>query len=157
MVMAETEPENRKKMLNLPKGKSRKKNREHSSKRTKVDVNMIEDSGYSITNADARIQKFVKVKESTKVEPASQTIEIELDPGNPSRKVKIGQGLETIFQTELINLLKEYADIFAWSPEDMPGIDESVAMHSLDVDPKHKPIKQKCIIFAPERQKVIDE
>ncbi|XP_074356236.1 uncharacterized protein LOC141695931 [Apium graveolens] len=49
-----------------------------------MDVNVIEDSGYSVTNADARIQKFMEVKEKTKVEPATQTMEIELDPGKPT-------------------------------------------------------------------------
>ena len=62
-----------------------------------------------------------------------------------------------MFKAELIQLLKEYADVFAWSPDDMPGLDESLAMHSLDVDPKRKPVKQKRRNFAPERQKAIDE
>ncbi|XP_074369532.1 uncharacterized protein LOC141710950 [Apium graveolens] len=55
LVMAETEPENRKKIMSPPKGQSIKKHREHLSKRAILDVNMIEDSGYSVTNADARI------------------------------------------------------------------------------------------------------
>ncbi|XP_074339728.1 uncharacterized protein LOC141677596 [Apium graveolens] len=157
LVMAETDPENRKKTMALSKGQIRKKHREHFSKRLKLDVNMIEDSGYSVTNADARIHKFVKIREKTKVEPAAQTMEIELDPGNPTRKLKNGKGLETSFQEELISLLREYADVFAWAPEDMPGIDQSVAMHSLDVDPRKRPIKQKRRNFAPERQQAIDE
>ncbi|XP_074377177.1 uncharacterized protein LOC141718696 [Apium graveolens] len=113
LVMAETDPENRKKAMALSKGQSRKKHREHFSKRLKLDVNMIEDSGYNVTNADARIQKFVEIKEKTKVEPAAQMVEIELDPGNLTRKLKIGKGLETSFQEELILLLREYEDVFA--------------------------------------------
>lgn len=35
---------------------------------------------------------------------------------------------------QVIHLLWEYADIFAWSFEDMQGIDESVAIHKLNVD-----------------------
>ncbi|KAL8127990.1 hypothetical protein AgCh_014786 [Apium graveolens] len=157
LLMEETEPGNRKRLMTLPKGQSRKKHREHLSKRVRLDVNMIEDSGYSITNTEARIQKFVETKEKTKVEPAQQTIEIELESWNQIRKIKIGKGLETAFQRELIDLLKEYADVFAWTPEDMPGIYESVAMQSLDVDPKQRPIKQKRRNFAPERQQAIDE
>lgn len=86
-----------------------------------------------------------------------QTIEIELDPRNPTRKLRIGKGLETVFQKELVEVLKEYADIFAWRLEDMPDIDESVSMHGLDVDPRHRPIKQKRRNFAPKRQKAIDD
>ncbi|XP_074323982.1 uncharacterized protein LOC141660900 [Apium graveolens] len=140
LMIAETNPENRKKAMTLPKGQSRKKHREHLSKRPRLDIN-----------------KFVEVKEKTKVEPAAQTIEIELVPGNPTRKLKIGKGLEASFREELTLLLKEYADVFAWAPEDMPGIDHSVAMHSLDVDPWKRPIKQKRRNFAPERQQAIDE
>ncbi|XP_074337123.1 uncharacterized protein LOC141674297 [Apium graveolens] len=103
-----------------------------------------------ITNADAQIQKFIETKEKTKVESAAQIVEIELDPENPIRKVRIGKVLDTTFQKELVKLLKEYADVFSWAPEDMPGIDESVAMHSLDVDPKQRPIKKKRRNFAPE-------
>lgn len=110
---------------------------------------MIEDSDYRTTNTDGRIQTFVEIKETTKVESIAQTIEIELDPGNPTRKLKIGKGLETVFQKELVQLLKQFAAVFAWSPEDMLGIDESVTMHSLDVDPKQRPIKQKRRNFTP--------
>lgn len=35
----------------------------------------------------------------------------------------------------LIDLLRVYADIFAWVPSDMPGIDEKIAIHKLCVDP----------------------
>lgn len=52
-------------------------------------------------------------REKTKVEAAVQTTEIELEPG---KKIKIGSGLETVFQKELLHLLKDYADVFAWSP-----------------------------------------
>ncbi|XP_074374533.1 uncharacterized protein LOC141714939 [Apium graveolens] len=147
LVMAETDPENRKKAMALTKGQSRKKHHEHFSKRPRLDVNMIEDSGYSVTNADARIQKFVEIKEKTKVEPATQTVEIELDPGNPTRKLKIGKGLETSFQKELFLLLREYMDVFAWAPEDMPGIDQSVVMHRFNqVHMNHEDIAKTAFI-----------
>lgn len=40
---------------------------------------------------------------------------------------------------------------------DMLGLDEFVAIHSLDVDSDKKPIKQKRMNFAPKRHKAIDE
>ena len=51
----------------------------------------------------------------------------------------------------------KYADVFAWGSKDMSGIDQSVAMHSLDVDPKKKSVKQKRRNFAPDRQQAIEE
>jgi hypothetical protein len=35
----------------------------------------------------------------------------------------------------LVDFLRANADIFAWSPSDMPGIPREVAEHSLDILP----------------------
>jgi len=40
-------------------------------------------------------------------------------------------------------LIKEYIDIFAWSYEDMPGLDSQVAMHHLNIKLDVKPVKQQ--------------
>ncbi|GAA0143812.1 hypothetical protein LIER_35812 [Lithospermum erythrorhizon] len=32
---------------------------------------------------------------------------------------------------EVISLIREFEDVFAWGPEDMPGVDPEVAMHLL--------------------------
>ena len=39
----------------------------------------------------------------------------------------------------------------------MTGIDPDVAMHRLQVDPDHLPVKQKRCKFAPEHNKVVNE
>lgn len=52
-----------------------------------MDVNVIEDANYSLTNIDAQIQKFVEIKENKKRKSATQTVEIELDTGNPKWKL----------------------------------------------------------------------
>ena len=39
--------------------------------------------------------------------------------------------------------LRENRDIFAWSHEDMPGIDPSVMVHKLDMSPSFPTICQK--------------
>lgn len=40
----------------------------------------------------------------------------------------------------MINLLKEFQEVFAYSVEEMHGIDPDVAIHRLNVDPSIKPI-----------------
>jgi len=42
----------------------------------------------------------------------------------------------------LISLIKEYKDIFAWSYKYMPGLDPQVAMHRLNIKPNATPVKQ---------------
>ncbi|KAJ9566427.1 hypothetical protein OSB04_002393 [Centaurea solstitialis] len=51
----------------------------------------------------------------------------------------------------------EHSDCFAWSHEDMVGIDPNVISHKLNIDQMFKPIKQKHRKFAPERNKVIND
>uniref|UniRef100_A0A2N9G5B1 RNA-directed DNA polymerase n=1 Tax=Fagus sylvatica TaxID=28930 RepID=A0A2N9G5B1_FAGSY len=48
-------------------------------------------------------------------------------------------------------------DVFAWTHEDMPGIDTSVISHKLNVNPSIRPVKQKRRVFAPERNTAIME
>ncbi|KAJ9557881.1 hypothetical protein OSB04_012495 [Centaurea solstitialis] len=50
----------------------------------------------------------------------------------------------------------EHSDCFAWSHEDMVGIDPNIISHKLNVDPTFKPVKQKRRKFAPERNKYPD-
>ncbi|KAL5555088.1 hypothetical protein UlMin_037324 [Ulmus minor] len=56
----------------------------------------------------------------------------------------------------LIIFLREHRDIFAWSHEDMPGIDPNVIVHRLNIDPNFKPIKQKRRTFNAKRYMAIN-
>lgn len=42
-----------------------------------------------------------------------------------------------------MNLLREHADVFAWTPADLQGVDRAIIEHKLDIDPSQKPRKQK--------------
>ena len=57
----------------------------------------------------------------------------------------------------MLNLLKEYKDIFAWSYEQMPGLDEKLVTHELHVTPCCKPVKQSARVFRPEIEVKIKE
>ena len=46
-------------------------------------------------------------------------------------------------RSRLIDLLKSYLDVFAWSYEDMPGLNSSIVQHHLPILPYVKPVKQK--------------
>jgi len=47
-----------------------------------------------------------------------------------------------IEKQDLISLIQEYIDVFAWCYEDMPGLNPQVAMHRLNVKLNAKSIKQ---------------
>ena len=46
-------------------------------------------------------------------------------------------------------------DVFAWKPADMPGVPQNLIEHSLNVDGKAKPIKQKLRRFARDKKEAI--
>ena len=56
-----------------------------------------------------------------------------------------------------MDFVKEHKDIFAWSNEDVPGIDPSVIFHRFNVEPTHKPVIQKQCSLNPERYTAISE
>jgi hypothetical protein len=42
----------------------------------------------------------------------------------------------------LVDFLRTNAEVFAWSPSDMPGIPRDVVEHSLDIRAGARPVKQ---------------
>jgi hypothetical protein len=51
----------------------------------------------------------------------------------------------------LVDFLRANADIFAWSPSDMPGIPREVAEHSLDILPHSRAVQQRLRRIDEER------
>ncbi|KAL0411660.1 UNVERIFIED_CONTAM: hypothetical protein Slati_3755700 [Sesamum latifolium] len=56
---------------------------------------------------------------------------------------------------EVIHCLRRNIDIFAWTPQDLEGIDPKVITHHLKIIPQVKPVKQKKRHFGPEKDKII--
>ena len=50
----------------------------------------------------------------------------------------------------LTKLLKEFPEVFAWSYEDMPGIDPDIVQHRILTLPKVKLVKQKLRCMKSE-------
>ena len=72
--------------------------------------------------------------------PMKEAENIELVKGDLSKTTKVGKELQQSLKDELVKFLKKNLDVFAWSHEDMPGIDGQVTKHSLNVDPTKKPV-----------------
>jgi hypothetical protein len=77
--------------------------------------------------------------------------------GNRKKKVRVGSLLSPEVEESLVAFLRNNTDMFAWCHDDMLGIDPSVISHRLNVDPNHRPVKQKRRCFAPERNQAIHE
>ncbi|KAL0411545.1 UNVERIFIED_CONTAM: hypothetical protein Slati_3744200 [Sesamum latifolium] len=92
-----------------------------------------------------------------KVQPAEELLNIEVIPGSPDKTTRIGSHLRGKTKEEIISCLRRNADIFAWAPQDLEGIDPKVITHNLNIDPGVKPVKQKKRHFGPGKEKVIQE
>ena len=90
-------------------------------------------------------------------EPTEALEDIFLDEDDPRKSTKIGADLEGKIKKDLICFLRENIYMFAWSHEDMPGIDPSVTTHRLNIYPSSKPVRQKKRVFALERDNAIKE
>ncbi|KAK2996170.1 hypothetical protein RJ639_029539 [Escallonia herrerae] len=73
-------------------------------------------------------------------EPVEDLVSIEVYLGEKDKTVRIGSNLKEVTKLELVKLLRTYADIFAWTAADMPGIDPEIITHRLKENGIQKPI-----------------
>ena len=71
------------------------------------------------------------------------------------KEVKIGVNLEVKIKQRLIQMLHDYVEIFAWSYEDMPGLDIDIVVHRLPTKEDCPPVKQKVHRMRPEMSEKI--
>jgi len=68
---------------------------------------------------------------------------INLGTEDNKKEIKIGIIMKDSDRKELIDLLFEYVDVFAWTYRDMPGLDANIVEHRLPLKPECPPVKQK--------------
>ncbi|CAA0819825.1 Unknown protein, partial [Striga hermonthica] len=95
-------------------------------------------------------------KQELGISSQDELMEVELIEGNPEKTTKVGRHLAVDLQGALIALLKEFVDVFAFSADDLTGIDPGVAEHRLNIDPTVRPVKQKRRHFGAELDVVIE-
>lgn len=78
--------------------------------------------------------------------------EIMINPQYPEQKIKVGGEMPEEEVAALEAFLKNHCDNFAWMAEDMLGLDNKVALHKLNTDPKMMPIQQKQRRFSPDKE-----
>jgi len=82
---------------------------------------------------------------------------VDLGTGNEKKEVKVGMGMTAPICKELMALLKDYQDIFAWSYHDMPGLSSNIVQHRLPLNPECSPVKLKLRRMKPEKSLKIKE
>ena len=84
------------------------------------------------------------------VEPIEVLEDAPLDESNSEKFTRIGTSMEEKTKQGLVQFLQKSINVFAWSHEEMLGIDPSVISHCLNVSPSYKPVRQ--IVHPRTRQ-----
>ena len=93
----------------------------------------------------------VMTEKDAQVVAEEQLEEVDLGSGSQeSRPISISANLTEKEKLELVLLLKEFKDVFAWDYSEMPGLDPGLIAHTLNVDPQAKPVAQPARIFHIE-------
>ena len=97
-------------------------------------------------------------QEAREIKPHEEILEtVNLGEDGEEKHVKIGASLTKEVQKRLCSLLREFKDVFAWSYQDMPGLDPAIVRHKLPLKPECSPIKQKLRRMKPEMALKIKE
>ena len=83
-------------------------------------------------------------------EPIEILEDVLLQENDPEKFTRIGTSMKGKAKKDLVQFLRKSIDVFAWSDDDMPGIDPNVITYRLNVYPSFKPVRQKKRVFAPE-------
>ena len=67
---------------------------------------------------------------------ADELEEIDIGPRDRPRPTYISAKLDPEYKRELIDLLKEFKDCFAWEYYEMPSLDRSIVEHRLPIKPE---------------------
>ena len=90
-------------------------------------------------------------QEEKEIKPHREDVEtINLGEEDDEKEVKIGTNMTEETREKLRTLLKEFKDVFAWSYQDMLGLDSDIVQHRLPLKPECPLIKQKLRRIKPE-------
>jgi hypothetical protein len=94
-------------------------------------------------NIPDEISRLLENEEKT-IQPFKEPMEvINLGSEEDRKEVKVGALLVPEAKERMIELLREYTDVFAWSYQDMPGLDTDIVEHHLPLRPECPPIQKK--------------
>jgi len=80
---------------------------------------------------------------------ADELEEVDISSGVRPRPTYVSVKLDPEHKQELVDLLKEFKDCFAWEYYEMPGLDRSIVEHRLPIKPRYRPFKQAPRRFNP--------
>ncbi|KAL2231036.1 UNVERIFIED_CONTAM: hypothetical protein Sindi_1698000 [Sesamum indicum] len=119
---------------------------------------------YNLTLKGEPKQKKMRIKEDAEprpyeaehLKPSDEYKVVQLVPDEPDKTTRIGANMKER-EMAMIEFLRSYVDMFAWSPLDFTGINPEVIVHRLNVDPMARPIQQRKRSFGSDKNEVIKQ
>ena len=115
---------------------------------SKID-NKADCSLDNIDNSDEEVEFLNDILEALEKQDEGSkpnTEELEIinlaEKGEEPKEVKIGTRFTAEQREAFITLLREFREIFAWSYQDMPGLDTNIVVHKIPLKSECKPVKQ---------------
>ena len=106
-------------------------------------IHQAKDEGKEDCEIPGELTRLL-IQEEKAIQPHEEPIEvINLGTETDKREIKIGANLEDSVKSRLVQMLHDYVEVFAWSYEDMPGLDIDIVVHRLPTKEDCPPVKQK--------------
>ena len=90
-------------------------------------------------------------------QPLKELTEIQVDPNEPSRLVKISKGLKEELAQQFAEFLSLNQDMFAWTYADMVGIYPEIMCHQWNIDLQAKLVHQKRRVLDADHYKALQD
>ena len=84
---------------------------------------------------------------------ASQLEEVDLGSEERPKPVNIAKEMPRDEKKAMVELLTSFRDVFAWSYEDMRGLDPQLYQHQIHLSTDAKPVVQRCYRIPTMRLK----
>jgi hypothetical protein len=113
---------------------------------------------YQLNSSEEKKEPYIEAKrdkEKIKIAADGETKKVYLDD-MPDRAVTIGDHLSPEEENELIQFLNKNKDAFSWSAKDLQGVDRDIIEHTLEIDEKITPKKQKPRKMSEEKVKAVE-
>ena len=85
--------------------------------------------------------RLVNMEERNLLPKDEEVEEINVGTIDDPKVLKVGSRMQGRPRLDLIELLREFKDVFAWSYQDMPGLSDSIVVHKLPIMEECKPVK----------------
>ena len=106
-------------------------------------INQAEDEGEEDCEVLGELARLLQQEERA-IQPNEEPVKtVKLGTEEDKKEVKVGANMEPSVKKRLTQLLHDYVEVFAWSYEDMLGLDTDIVVHHLPTKEDCPPVKQK--------------